>query len=84
MHDIAVLHRVVLALETKFPGFARAGFAFEFHEIVIGYRLGTDETVFEVGVNYACGLRRVRAPAHGPGAHFFYTGGKKVSKPNSP
>ena len=45
-------------------------------EVVVGDHLGADEALLEVGVDHAGGLRRQRAAAQRPGAHFLRAGGE--------
>ena len=63
MHDVTVLHHVVLAFEPHFAGVAGAAFAAAADIVVIGDGLGADETLLEIGVDRAGGLRRFGARA---------------------
>ena len=67
MEDVAVLDQVFLAFGPHFAGILGAGFAAAGDEVVIGDGLGADEAMFEVGVDYAGGLRRPRLAADRPG-----------------
>ena len=58
MHHITILHHIFFALGTHFAGFFGFGFAAQGHEIIIGNHLRTDKAAFEIGVDYAGGLRR--------------------------
>src|SRR4051812_37821085 len=71
MHDVAILDDVVLPLEPELPGIAGARFAAQRYIIIVGNRLGTDEALFEIGVDDARGLRRARPFAHRPGTRFL-------------
>ena len=61
MHHVAVGDDVLLAFQPQLAGVARAGFARIFYVVIVGDRLGADETALEVRVNDACGLRRLGA-----------------------
>ena len=74
--DVAVGENVILALEAVFPGFPRGGHAAERREIGVGNDLRLDETLLEIGVNDAGGLRRLPTLLDGPGADFLFTGGE--------
>ena len=63
MHDVAVLHDVVLAFEPQLAGIARAGLAAAGDIVVIGDGFGADEAAFEIAVNDAGGLRRLACRA---------------------
>src|SRR5690348_2441908 len=71
VHHVAVLHDVVLALEAHLARFLRLHLAAEPHVVVVRDDFGTNEALLEVGVDDARGLRRGRALAHGPRAHFL-------------
>ncbi len=57
MHDVAVLHHVVLALGAHLPGVLGALLAPGGHEIVVGDDLGPDEALLEIRVDDARRLR---------------------------
>src|ERR1700694_6127591 len=61
MDDVAVGDDVILALEPKLAGVARAGLAAERHVVLPGDDLGADEAALEIAVDDAGGLRRPRA-----------------------
>ena len=63
MHDVAVMHDIILAFEPHLAGVARAGLAVAGDIVVIADGLGADEAVLEIGVNDAGGLRRFGAAA---------------------
>ena len=76
MQAIAVLHHVFLAFEPELAGLARAGLAVVRDVIGVGDRLGANEALFEICVNDACGLRRLRALFDGPRAGLFGADGE--------
>src|SRR5690242_5330207 len=76
MHHIAVDDHVILALQAQFTGITRAGFALERNVIAIGDRLGTDEALFEIGVDDTGRLRRARTLRNGPGARLLRPDGE--------
>src|SRR5690606_2133308 len=76
MHDVTVLNDVVLAFQTPFTGFFGAVFTLVLNKIVIADDFGADKTTFKVGVNSGGGARCGITHFNGPGAHFFYAGGK--------
>lgn len=71
MHHIAILDDVFFAFEAHFAGFLGALFAAKGDIIVVRYRLGPDEAVFEVSVDDAGGLGRRGAAFDCPGAGFL-------------
>src|SRR5262245_32329674 len=66
VHDVAVAHHVVLALDVELAVVAAARFTPEFDEIFPPDDLRLDEPLLEVGVNHACGLRCARPSRRGP------------------
>ena len=74
MHDVAVLHYVILTFHGHFAGF------FDFHLglvlLIIGQLddLGADEALLEIGVDDAGGGGRFVAAVDGLGAHFLHAG----------
>src|SRR3546814_803460 len=66
VHDVPVLHQVFLALLPQLPGLLRPAFTPQRDEVVIGDRLGTDEAVLHVGVNFTCCLRGLGTLVNGP------------------
>ena len=77
MHDVAVLHDIILALEPHLSGIARTGFAAARHVIVVGDGFGADEAALEIGVDDARGLRRLGAAGHRPGARLLRPGSEE-------
>src|SRR5579872_6578116 len=71
MKHVAVGDDIILAFETKFPGFAGARFAAAGDIIRIGDCLGANEAFLEIGVDDAGGLRRFSAFFDSPGARLF-------------
>ena len=67
VHDVAVLHHVLLAFLAELAGITAALLAAQRDVILERRRLGLDEAALEVGVDDAGGLRRLRADGDGPG-----------------
>ena len=65
VHDVAVLHDVLLALDADLAHVAARLFGAQRHVVVVLDDLGADEAAFEVGVPAVCGafipLRNVHA-----------------------
>ena len=76
MHDVAVVHHVLLALQTQLAGLLGALLAAELDEVLVGGHLGSDEATLKVGMDDAGGLRCGSPDRDGPGTHFLHTGGK--------
>ena len=57
VHDIAVLHDVLFALETESSLGSCRSFAARREQVIPANRFGTDEVVLEVGVNCPRRLR---------------------------
>ena len=57
VHDVAILHDVFLALESKGSLGASGGLASGGEQVVPANRFGADEVVLEIGVDSAGGLR---------------------------
>src|SRR6266851_10369369 len=76
MHHVAVGDDIILAFEAQFSRLARAGFAVHGDVIVIGNRLGADETLLELGMDDAGRARRAGAAGDRPGARFLRPGGE--------
>src|SRR5262245_29566472 len=66
MHDVAVRDHVFLAFEAPFARIFRALFAVVGDEVIVADDLGTNESLFEVGVNDPGGLRRLGADRDRP------------------
>ena len=66
MHDVTVLNNIFLALYTHLAGFANGGFASVMDVVVVLDNLGTDETLFKVGVDDTCALGCLPSAAEGP------------------
>ena len=75
MHDVAVLHHVLLAFLTQLAGVAAAQLATQLHVVGIGSGFRLDEAALEIGVDDAGGLRSLRADGDGPSARFRFTAG---------
>lgn len=77
MDDIPVLDDVILAFQAQ-PAFLLShGQRTGVDQIVIMDNFGADEAALKIGVNLARSLRRLRAPADGPGAHLLLSSRKK-------
>ncbi|MBG9885235.1 hypothetical protein ABE10_01255, partial [Bacillus toyonensis] len=75
-HHVAVLHDVVLALQAGLAFGAGLGDGAGLDEVVERDDLRLDEALLEVGVDDACGLRRLPALADGPGPRLLGAGGE--------
>src|SRR6185437_12548716 len=75
--NVAVLDDVIGAFQTHLAGILRALLAAAGDEVLISDGLGPDEALLEIGVDHACGLRRLRAVPHGPGMRFFRPDGEE-------
>src|SRR5207245_5260489 len=76
--DVAVLHDVLLALETQLPCLATLRLAPVADEIVERDHLGADEPALDVAVDLAGGLERRRAAADGPRAALVLARGEEA------
>src|SRR5919108_3781830 len=65
--DIAVVHRIFLALEADLASLARRGVGAGRLQFLVGNYLRLDETALEVAVDDACSLGRASPLADGPG-----------------
>src|SRR5690606_23530805 len=81
VHDVAVLHDVLLALHPQLPLGARVGDAARLHQVLVAHHLGADEAALEVGVDLAGRLRRLGAALDGPGAHLLLAGREEGDEP---
>ena len=77
MHDVAVLHDIILALDSEFAGGAAGKLGLERDEVIVLYDLGADETLLEVGVDDSGGLRGLVALVDGLGADLIGAGGEE-------
>ena len=71
MHDIAVLHHVLLAFLAQLASIAAAFLATKRHVVFVAGCFGLDEAALEVGVNDTRRLRRLRTDGYGPGLGFL-------------
>ena len=55
-HDVAVLHHIFLAFQTHQSLFLGSRHRAARHQIVIGDNFGTDESLFEIGVDLSGSL----------------------------
>src|SRR5579859_8276487 len=72
VQHVSVLHNVVLALEPQLSFGAGVSFRPCFEQRVPVDCFGTNEVLFQIGVNGAGGRLRARAPGHGPGAALVF------------
>ena len=77
MHDITVLHDVILTFDAHLAGFANGCFRAIADVIVVLDDLSTDETLLEVGVNDAGTLWSLPATLVGPSLYFHLSGRDK-------
>src|SRR5271155_4360598 len=74
--DVTVFDDVLFAFAAEEALFFDGLFAAVEEEVVGGVGVGFDETLFEVGVDDACGAGGFGAAADGPGADLLYAGGE--------
>src|SRR5271165_4342544 len=84
MQHIAVLDDIILAFEPEFAGLPRPRFALKRGEIRVGYGLGANKTLFEIGVDHASCLWRPGSLRDGPGAGFLGPHSEKSDQPQKP
>src|SRR5690606_30993721 len=65
VHDVAVLHDVVLAFQPPLARVLRALLALVLDEVLVGDDFGADEALLEIGVDDRGRLRRGGADVHG-------------------
>ena len=70
MHDVSVLHHVVLTFHTHLAGFADGGFRTVLDVVLILDDLRADEALLEVRVDDAGTLWCLPSAAERPGLHF--------------
>ena len=75
MHDVAILHDVVLALDGQFAGLADGGLGAVLQVVVVLDDLSAYKTLLEVGVDDAGTLRSLPALLVSPGLHLHFAGG---------
>src|SRR3989338_10323587 len=73
VHDIPILHDILLAFYPHLAGIFRALLALVFHEIVIGDHLGADEAALEIVVNHGGSLGGGIALVVGSGGAFLFS-----------
>ena len=76
MHDITVLHVVILAFQTQFSSLFCAMLAPVANEVVVRDHLGADKALLEISVNFSGGLWRGGTDVRSPGTDLFYPGGE--------
>ncbi len=72
MRDVAVLHHVILALETPFPRVFRALLSLELNIDSVGNNSRADEALLEIGVDYPGRFGRGCPDRNRPGADFLH------------
>ena len=77
MHDVPVLHHIVLAFKPHLAGVLGALLALRDDEIVIGDGFGPDEALLEIGMDDAGGLRRGGARWDRPGTRLLRPDGEE-------
>ena len=77
VHYIAILHDIILALDAEFSGGAAGCLGLECDEVVVFDDLGSDKSLFKVGVDDPCGFRCLIAFVDGPGSDFICSGGEE-------
>ncbi len=77
VHDIPILHNVVLAFEPQRAFGSGVGFGTRFQQLIPANRFGADEVLFQIGVNRAGAVLRSRIQRDRPGAAFVFAGGEK-------
>ena len=76
VHNIAVLHHVILAFLTQLTRGTAARFATKGNVILVRRRLCLDESALEVGVNHTCSLGCLRTDGNRPCAALGLATGK--------
>src|SRR5271170_7652773 len=74
--DVAVFDDVLFAFGAEEALFLDGLLAAVGEEVVGGVAVGFDESLFEVGVDDACGAGGLGAAADGPGADLLHAGGE--------
>ena len=72
MHDVAVLHHIVLSFHTHLAGFANGSFRTILYIVLILNDFRTNEALLEVCVDDAGTLRSLPTSAESPGFHFHF------------
>ena len=75
MHDVAVLHYIILALDRELASLAHSSLRTVLHVVVVLDYLGADEALLEVGVDDAGTLRSLPALVVCPRLHLHLAGG---------
>ena len=76
LHDVTVVHHIVLAFHADLAGGLRGGHGASFDQVVVGDDLGLDEALLEVRVDDAGGLVGGVALVDRPGARFLLACGQ--------
>ena len=77
MHDVAVLHDVLLAFDADLARVAAGFFRTQRHVVVVFDHFGADESLLEIGVDDAGRLRGLHAADVGPCARLVGAGGEE-------
>ena len=77
-YDVAVLHDVGFALGAEFAGFADSFFRAEVFEVFVVANRCSDEATLKIGMDGAGSFWGGSAFFDGPGATFFFAGGKET------
>lgn len=80
VHHIAIFYDVVFTFSAHFPGFFGTLFAFVGNKVFIGDGLRADKALFEIGVDFTCGLRSRCADRDSPRANFLHACGEVVCR----
>ena len=75
MHDVAILHDVVLALDTHLASFTDCGLRTVAYIVIVLDDLCADETLLKVGVDDTSALRSFPTATEGPSLHLHLAGG---------
>src|SRR6266545_7080894 len=78
IHDVVVLHQVILQFEALFAGALRLRLAAGLDEVREADDLGADEALLDVRVDGPGGFPRGQAGADGPSAVFFSADGEET------
>src|ERR1700676_3322647 len=77
MHHIPILHDVVLAFEAQRALGAGVGFGTRFQQLIPANGLGSDEMLFQIGVNGSGAVLRLCIRWDCPGAALVFSGGEE-------
>ena len=80
MHDVTVLHDIVLAFGGQLTRSAASGFATQCDEIGVFDNFRTNETAFKIRMDNTGTLRCFSSGFEGPSPHLVGTGGKECTE----